>query len=36
MKLFDLRTQKKIAWGLLILIMVVYMVDMSYHAILRY
>jgi uncharacterized membrane protein len=36
MKQFDLRTQKKIAWGLLILIMVVYMVDMSFQAILRY
>jgi uncharacterized membrane protein len=36
MKRFDLRAQQKIAWGLLILIMVVYMVDMSYQAILRY
>jgi len=33
---FDLRTQQKIAWGLLILIMVVYMIEMSYQAILRY
>src|SRR5215831_18562957 len=36
MKYFDLRVQQKIAWGLLILIMIIYMVDMSYHAILRY
>src|SRR5260370_12803571 len=36
MKRFDLRAQQKIAWGLLILIMLVYMVDMSYQAILRY
>ncbi len=36
MKYFDLRVQQKIAWGLLILIMLIYMVDMSYHAILRY
>jgi len=36
MKRFDLRAQQKIAWGLLILIMVVYMVDMSFQAILRY
>ena len=36
MKRFDLRTQQKIAWGLLILIMVIYMVWMSYQAILRY
>ncbi len=32
----QLRTQQKIAWGLLICIMVIYMVDMSYQAILRY
>src|SRR5213083_2292650 len=36
MKRIDLRIQKKIAWGLLILIMLIYMVDMSYHVILRY
>src|SRR5579872_4031473 len=36
MKYFDLRVQQKIAWGLLIVIMLIYMVDMSYHAILRY
>ncbi|HEX6108138.1 MAG TPA: DUF2079 domain-containing protein, partial [Ktedonobacteraceae bacterium] len=36
MKRFDLHTQQKIAWGLLILIMLVYMVDMSYKTILRY
>jgi len=36
MKRFDLRAQQKIAWGLLILIMLVYIVDMSYQAILRY
>jgi uncharacterized membrane protein len=36
MKRFDLRTQQKIAWGLLILIMVVYTVEMSHQAILRY
>src|SRR6266481_7323225 len=36
MKRFDLRAQRKIAWGLLILIMLVYMVDMCYQAILRY
>ncbi len=36
MKYFDLRVQQKIAWGLLILLMLIYMVDMSYHAILRY
>jgi len=36
MKRFDLRAQQKIAWGLLILIMLVYMVDMCYQAILRY
>jgi uncharacterized membrane protein len=32
----DLRAQQKIAWGLLILIMVVYTVEMSHQAILRY
>src|SRR5881392_1176566 len=36
MKRFDLRTQEKIAWGFLILIMVIYMLFMSYQAILRY
>ena len=36
MKRFDLHTQQKIAWGLLILIMLIYMVDMSYQTILRY
>lgn len=33
---FDLRTQQKIAWGLLILVMLVYTLDMSHQAILRY
>jgi uncharacterized membrane protein len=33
---FDLRTQQKIAWGLLILVMVVYTLEMSHQAILRY
>src|SRR5438132_1803376 len=36
MKRFDLRSQQSIAWGLLILIMVVYTLDMSHQAILRY
>ncbi len=36
MKWFDLRTQQRIAWGLLILVMVAYAVDMSHQAILRY
>jgi uncharacterized membrane protein len=36
MKRFDLRTQQKIAWGLLLVIMVSYMVAMGYQAILRY
>ena len=36
MKRFDLRVQQNIAWGILILIMLVFMVDMSYQAILRY
>ena len=36
MKRFDLRTQQKIAWGSLILIILIYMVEMSYQAILRY
>ena len=36
MKRFDLRTQQKIAWGFLILIILIYMVEMSYQAILRY
>ena len=36
MKQFDLRTQQRIAWGLLILVMVAYAVDMSHQAILRY
>src|SRR6516164_10813081 len=33
---FDLRAQQKFAWVLLILIMVVYTVEMSHQAILRY
>lgn len=33
---FDLRTREKIAWGLLVLLMVVYTVEMSHQAILRY
>lgn len=33
---FDLRAQQKIAWGLLIVAMLVYAVDMNYQAILRY
>jgi uncharacterized membrane protein len=36
MKRFDLRTQQKIAWGFLILIILIYIVEMSYQAILRY
>ncbi len=36
MKRFDLRTQQSIAWGLLILVMLAYAVDMSHQAILRY
>jgi uncharacterized membrane protein len=36
MKRFDLRSQQSIAWGLLVLIMVVYTLDMSHQAILRY
>src|SRR5260370_34800630 len=36
MKRFDLRSQQLIAWGILILIMVVYTLDMSHQAILRY
>src|SRR6266568_6083426 len=36
MKRFDLRAQQNIAWGILILIMLVYMVDMSHQAVLRY
>lgn len=36
MKRFDLRAQQKIAWGLLILIVIIYIVEMSYLAILRY
>jgi uncharacterized membrane protein len=36
MKRFDLRTQQKIAWGSLILIILIYIVEMSYQAILRY
>ena len=36
MKRFDLRTQRQLAWGLLILIMLIYMVGMSYQAVLRY
>lgn len=33
---FDLRTQQKIAWGLLVVVMLVYAVDMNHQAILRY
>src|SRR5215831_4563362 len=33
---FGLRTQQKIAWGLLILLMLIYTLDMSYQAVLRY
>jgi len=33
---FDLRAQQKIAWGLLIVAMLVYTVDMNFQAILRY
>src|SRR5947209_11791236 len=36
MKRFELRVQQKIAWGLLLLLMVIYMMDMSYQTILRY
>src|SRR6266581_3180928 len=36
MKRFDLRIQQKIAWGLLILAMLVYMLEMSHQAVLRY
>ena len=36
MKKFDQRSQTNIAWGLLILIMVVYAVEMSHQAVLRY
>src|SRR5260221_13790535 len=36
MKRFDLRSQQSIAWGLVILIMVVYTLDMSHQAILLY
>ncbi len=36
MKRFDLRAQQKIAWGLLVLVMVVYALEMSHQAILRY
>jgi uncharacterized membrane protein len=36
LKRIDLHTQQKIAWGLLIFFMVIYMVAMSYQAILRY
>ncbi len=36
MKQIDLPTQQKIAWGLLILIMLIYVIEMSYQAILRY
>src|SRR5579864_8022479 len=33
---FDLRAQQKIAWGLLIVVMLVYAVEMNHQAILRY
>jgi len=36
MKRFDLHAQQKIAWGLLVLVMVVYALEMSHQAILRY
>ena len=36
MKKFDQRSQANIAWGLLILIMVVYAVEMSHQVVLRY
>jgi uncharacterized membrane protein len=36
MRRFDLRSQQKIAWGLLILVVLVYSVEMSHQAILRY
>jgi uncharacterized membrane protein len=36
MKKFDQRSQASIAWGLLILVMVVYAVEMSHQAVLRY
>src|SRR5256886_9649860 len=36
MKRFDVRTQERIAWGLLILLMLVYAVEMSHQAVLRY
>src|SRR5689334_5956157 len=36
MKRFDLHTQQRIAWGLLILITVIYLIEMSYQAIMRY
>src|SRR5579863_3547193 len=35
-KRFDIRRQKQLAWGLLVLAMVIYAVEMSYQAILRY
>ncbi len=36
MKKFDQRSQASLAWGLLILVMVVYAVEMSHQAVLRY
>ena len=36
MKRFDQRSQERIAWGLLILVIVVYAVEMSHQAVLRY
>lgn len=33
---FDIQLQKQLAWGLLVLIMVVYAVEMSHQAVLRY
>src|SRR6266705_5351132 len=36
MKRFDLRTQQRIAWGLLILVMLAYAVEMNHQAILRF
>src|SRR5713226_4205207 len=36
MKRFDARTQQQLAWGLLVLVMLVYAVEMSHQALLRY
>jgi uncharacterized membrane protein len=33
---FDIRRQKQLAWGLLVLVMLVYAVEMSHQAVLRY